>query len=88
MPEIPLPEELVKSLPTIKYEAEMVDKINKQGPTCPICLAEWQVVPENGTGSIMTLACGHYFHAKCAEDNFLMRSKCAVCRHDHRRRDE
>jgi len=68
------PEQIVKSLPSKKYEAGL---IIKEDANCAICLSDYEIGED-----IRYLPCNHHFHAGCVDQWLFTNKSCPFCKHE------
>ena len=71
----PVPEELLRQLPTSKFTQANLDNFSEENKSCSICQENYKV-----NEKYIILPCLHRFHVDCVSTWFERKSTCPICK--------
>ena len=71
----PVPEELLRQLPTSEFTAANLENFSEENKGCSICQCNYEVKEK-----YIILPCLHRFHSECVSTWFERKSTCPICK--------
>jgi len=71
----PVPEELLRQLPTSEFTAANLANFSEENKSCSICQCNYEV-----NEKYIILPCLHRFHNACVSTWFEKKSTCPICK--------
>jgi len=82
----PIPEKMMKRLPTSKFTQANKEVFSEENKACTICMCQYEV-----DDMFLLLPCLHRFHTECVGEWFKRKNTCPNCKDnvgEHFRRED